>query len=160
VNLTVTKLVVFTGCAMLAALGGSFYGAWSQAITPLDFMWSTSLELLLLVVLGGRSVISGAIIAGGVVAVQALPGIPVGVNQFLTLSIALGVIGLAQEPEGTVRMTSRQITHVLAVLKPLPQRHRAVVVGSRGVAPRVPSPAEVTAPSADTDRQEAVSGVG
>jgi branched-chain amino acid transport system permease protein len=71
VNLTVTKLVVFTGCAMVAALGGSSTAPGQQAITPLDFMWSTSLELLLLVVLGGRSVISGAIIAGATTAVQA-----------------------------------------------------------------------------------------
>ena len=55
VNLTVTKIVVFVVCAMVAALGGSLYGAWQQAITPQDFMWSASLELLLLVVLGGRS---------------------------------------------------------------------------------------------------------
>jgi len=121
VNLTVTKLVVFTGCAMVAALGGSLYGAWSQAITPLDFMWSVSLELLLLVVLGGRSVISGAVIAGAVTAVQALP-IPNEVEKIIPLTIALGVIGLAQEPEGTARMTVRQTLHVLTVLRPLPKR--------------------------------------
>jgi branched-chain amino acid transport system permease protein len=124
VNLTVTKLVTFTACAMVAALGGSLYGAWTQSITPLDFMWSASLELLLLVVLGGRAVISGAIIAGSVVVTQALPFIPPGVNRILALTIALGVIGLAQEPEGTARMTARQTMHVLAVMKPLPKRHR------------------------------------
>jgi branched-chain amino acid transport system permease protein len=130
VNLTITKLVVFTVCAMVAALGGALYGAWSQAITPLDFMWSASLELLLLVVLGGRSVISGAVIAGGVVATQALPFIPVEVNKVLALTIALGVIGLAQEPEGTARMTARQTRHVLAVLKPLPKRNRGLANGA------------------------------
>jgi branched-chain amino acid transport system permease protein len=137
VNLTVTKLVVFTVCAMVAALGGALYGAWSQAITPFDFMWSASLELLLLVVLGGRRVISGAIIAGGAVAVQALPFIPVEVNKILALSIATGVIGLAQEPEGTARMTARQTMHVLAVMKPLPRRHRVAVSGPVMRAPGV-----------------------
>jgi ABC-type branched-subunit amino acid transport system permease subunit len=84
-------------------------------------MWSVSLELLLLVVLGGRSVISGAVIAGAVTAVQALP-IPNEVEKIIPLTIALGVIGLAQEPEGTARMTVRQTLHVLTVLRPLPKR--------------------------------------
>jgi branched-chain amino acid transport system permease protein len=121
VNLTVTKLVVFVICGMVAALGGALYGALQQAITPLDFMWSTSLTLLLLVVLGGRSVISGAMIAGGVYAVQLLP-IPPKVAQIIPLAIAVGVIGLAQEPEGTIALARRQTRHVLAVLRPLPRR--------------------------------------
>ena len=126
VNLTVTKLVVFTICGMIAALGGALYGTWQQAITPLDFMWSTSLTLLLLVVLGGRSVISGALIAGTAFATLLLPGIPVHVTQAIQLTIALGVIGLAQEPEGSAAMTKRQTLHVLAVLRPLPARRRWV----------------------------------
>ncbi|HUC05061.1 MAG TPA: ABC transporter permease, partial [Acidimicrobiales bacterium] len=92
VNLTVTKLVVFVVCGMVAAVGGAFYGALQQSITPLDFMWSTSLTLLLLVVLGGRSVISGALIAGAVYAVQSL--VPSGVEKYVPLAIAIGVIGL------------------------------------------------------------------
>jgi branched-chain amino acid transport system permease protein len=120
VNLTVTKLVVFVICGMVAALGGAFYGAWQQAITPLDFMWSTSLMLLLLVVLGGRSVISGAVIAGAVYAVQMI--IPGSVEPYVPLLIAIGVIGLAQEPEGTVALAWRQTRYVLAVLRPLPSR--------------------------------------
>ncbi len=121
VNLTITKLVVFVICAMVAAVGGAFYGALQQAITPLDFMWSTSLTVLLLVVLGGRSVISGAVIAGAVYAVQLLP-IPARVAQIIPLAIAIGVIGLAQEIEGTMALARRQVRFVMAVLRPLPRR--------------------------------------
>jgi branched-chain amino acid transport system permease protein len=121
VNLTVTKLVVFVVCGMVAALGGALYGALQQAITPLDFMWSTSLTLLLLVVLGGRSVLSGAVIAGLVYAVQLLPGIPTKVLELIPLGISIGVIGLAQEGEGTVALARRQTIHVLHVLRPLPR---------------------------------------
>jgi branched-chain amino acid transport system permease protein len=121
VNLTVTKLVVFVICGMVAAVGGAFYGALQQAITPLDFMWSTSLTLLLLVVLGGRSVISGALIAGAVYAIQLLP-IPATVAEYIPLGIAIGVIGLAQEAEGTVTLARRQTRYVLAVLRQLPRR--------------------------------------
>jgi ABC-type branched-subunit amino acid transport system permease subunit len=122
VNLTVTKLVVFVICGMVAAVGGALYGALQQAITPLDFMWSTSLTVLLLVVLGGRSVISGAVIAGGVYAVQLLP-IPPRVAQIIPLAIAIGVIGLAQEIEGTIALARRQVRFVMAVLRPLPRRN-------------------------------------
>jgi ABC-type branched-subunit amino acid transport system permease subunit len=122
VNLTVTKIVVFVVCAMVAALGGAFYGALQQAITPQDFMWSASLELLLLVVLGGRSLIAGAVIAGTVYVIPYLPGIPTRVVQLIPLLIAVGVIGLAQEPEGSVALARRQTRQVLDVLRPLPAR--------------------------------------
>ncbi len=121
VNLTVTKIVVFVVGAMVAALGGAFYGALQQAITPQDFMWSTSLELLLLVVLGGRSLISGAAIAGFVYVIPLLPGIPVKIVELIPLLVAVGVIGLAQEPEGTVALARRQTRYVLGVLRPLPR---------------------------------------
>jgi ABC-type branched-subunit amino acid transport system permease subunit len=132
VNLTVTKLVVFVICGMVAAVGGAFYGALQQSITPIDFMWSTSLTLLLLVVLGGRSVISGALIAGAVYAVQLLP-IPPKVAQIIPLGIAIGVIGLAQEIDGTIALTRRQLRYLLAILRPLPRRDP--------IAPTISSPA-------------------
>jgi len=141
VNLTITKLVAFTGCAMVAALGGALYGAWQQSITPLDFMWSASLELLLLVILGGRSLITGAMIAGATTALQAI--IPTSIGKYLPLTIALGVIGLAQEPEGTVRMTVRQTVHVLAVLRPLPKRRTGVAAVAVAVAAPVSVDADV-----------------
>ena len=133
VNLTVTKLVVFAVCGMVAALGGAFYGALQQAITPLDFLWSTSLTLLLLVVLGGRSVISGAVIAGAVFGVEKMISNPQ-INQYLPLAIALGVIALAQEPEGTVALARRETLRVLSVLRPCPGE----VVGEGARSRRVP----------------------
>jgi branched-chain amino acid transport system permease protein len=124
VNLTVTKVVVFVVCAMVASVGGALFGSLQQAITPLDFMWSTSLEVLLLVVLGGRSVISGALLAGATYAFQQVPGIPIELVKDLPMLIAAGVIGLAQEPEGTVAVTKRQTRYVLDVLRPLPRTSR------------------------------------
>jgi branched-chain amino acid transport system permease protein len=136
VNLTVTKIVVFVICGMVASVGGAFYGALQQAITPLDFMWSTSLTLLLLVVLGGRSVISGALIAGGTYAVQLI--IPGSVELYVPLLIALGVIALAQEPEGSIALSKRETKRILAVLRPLPRRDLAPDLVINGpVEPRV-----------------------
>jgi branched-chain amino acid transport system permease protein len=120
VNLTVTKLVTFAFCGMVAALGGALYGALEQAITPTDFTFAFSLELLLLVVLGGRSVISGAVLAGTVYAVQLLP-IPVDVSKYIPLTIALGVLALASQPEGTLALAFRETRRVLTVLRPRPR---------------------------------------
>jgi branched-chain amino acid transport system permease protein len=145
VNLTVTKLVVFVVCGMVAALGGAFYGALQQAITPFDFMWSASLTLLLLVVLGGRSVLSGALIAGAVYGFENnLPGIPPNVLRILPLAVAIGVIGLAQEPEGAVALARRQTRHVLAVLKPLPSNRRSATTPA---ALSTPAPTPTPTPS-------------
>jgi branched-chain amino acid transport system permease protein len=135
VNLTVTKIVVFVVGAMVAALGGSLYGAWQQAITPQDFMWSASLALLLVVVLGGRSLISGAVIAGVVYVIPLLPQIPTKIKELIPLLVALGVIGLAQEPEGTVALARRQTRYVLGVLRPLPRRTPPQGTGAEPGAP-------------------------
>jgi hypothetical protein len=43
------------------------------------------------------------------------------------------VIGLAQEPEGTVALARRQTRHVLGVLRPLPHRPASPV--RSGAAP-------------------------
>jgi ABC-type branched-subunit amino acid transport system permease subunit len=123
---------------MVAALGGSLYGAWQQAITPQDFMWSASLELLLLVVLGGRSLIAGAVIAGVVYVIPFLPEIPTKVVQLVPLLVAIGVIGLAQEPEGAVDLTRRQTRYVLDVLRPLPRRPARPVPGAGGAPVSTP----------------------
>jgi branched-chain amino acid transport system permease protein len=121
VNLTVTKLVTFALCGAVAALGGALYAAQVQAIVPFDFQWSVSLELLLLVVLGGRSLITGAVIAGTVFGVQHLP-IPASVVDYISLSVALGAIGLSRAPEGTVALSVAETRRVLSVLRPRPRR--------------------------------------
>lgn len=122
VNLTVTKLVTFAICGAVAALGGALYGAQVQAINPLDFMWSVSLELLLLVVLGGRSLIVGAAIAGATFGISHLPGIPVSVTNYIPLLVAIGAIGLSRTPEGTVALSVAEARRCFSVLRPRPRR--------------------------------------
>jgi branched-chain amino acid transport system permease protein len=128
VNLTVTKLVVFAVCGVVAAFGGAFYGAVQQSVTPTDFSFGASLELLLLVVLGGRSVISGAVVAGALYAVQVehLVVLPNAVYRYVPLLIAVGVIGLATNPDGTAALAASETRRVLSVLRPLPRRAPAV----------------------------------
>jgi branched-chain amino acid transport system permease protein len=152
VNLTVTKLVVFSICGMVAAVGGAFYGAMQQAITPSDFSFSSSLELLLLVVLGGRAVISGAFLAGFAVFIQLLP-IPLSISKYIPLTIAAGVIGLARTPEGTVAVTIAETRRVMSVLRPLPRRRLAVEQAGAAAAAAVRGGTEtVTAAGRDNRR--------
>jgi len=124
VNLTVTKLVVFAVCGVVAALGGAFYGAVQQSVTPTDFSFGASLELLLLVVLGGRAVISGAVIAGTVYSLEVVHLLPIpnSVIEYLPLAVAAGVIGLATNPDGTLSLSKAQSRKALSVLRPLPRR--------------------------------------
>lgn len=120
VNLTATKLVTFAACGAVAALAGSLYGASQQAITPTDFAFQASLTLLLLVVLGGRATLAGAVIAGATAAVQLLP-IPTSIIQYIPLAVAIGAIGVVRQPEGTVAIAAAETRRVLAVMRPLPR---------------------------------------
>jgi branched-chain amino acid transport system permease protein len=114
-SLTVTKLAVFAGCAGLASVSGSLLAMTQETVVPSNFAFDTSLQLLLVVVIGGRTLISGAVVAGGFYLVRLLP-VPAAVNKYLPLGIALSVIAIAQEPDGVVRVTLNQFRSSAAVL--------------------------------------------
>ncbi|MGN6474900.1 MAG: branched-chain amino acid ABC transporter permease [Mycobacteriales bacterium] len=114
-SLTLTKLAVFASCAAVASIGGALLAVTQSTIAPVNFDSSHSLELLLAVVLGGRSLISGAIFAGGIQLVQLLPISPT-IHTYLPLGIALSVIMVAREPEGLPRVTLQQLRYCSAVL--------------------------------------------
>jgi branched-chain amino acid transport system permease protein len=114
-SLTVTKLAVFAGCAAIASVGGALLAVTQQTVIPDNFAFNASLELLLVVVIGGRTLISGAVVAGGFYLVQLLP-LPTAVNKYLPLGIALSVIAIAKEPDGIVRMTLNQYRNSTAIL--------------------------------------------
>lgn len=124
VNLTVTKLVTFAICGVVASLGGALFGAWQGSITPLNFGWNWSLELLLLVVLGGRSRLTGALIAGAVYTVTTLHLLPIPASwePYIQLGVAIGVVGLGRNPEGTVAISVAETKRTTSVLRPRPAR--------------------------------------
>jgi branched-chain amino acid transport system permease protein len=120
VSLTLTKLMTFALCAAAAAFAGALFGAARLTVGPGDFSFNASLELLLLVVLGGRSLVAGALMAGAVFAAQLFP-IPTTVEQYIPLGVALGVIGIANNPEGPIVLTQRIVMKLLALFQPLPR---------------------------------------
>lgn len=120
VSLTLTKLTTFALCAAAAAFAGALFGAARLTVSPGDFSFNASLELLLLVVLGGRSLVAGALVAGVVFGAQLFP-IPTTVEQYIPLGVAAGVIGIANNPEGPIALTVKIVRKLLAVFQPLPR---------------------------------------
>jgi ABC-type branched-subunit amino acid transport system permease subunit len=99
----------------VASIGGSLLAVTQQTVDPSNFSFNQSLQLLLVVVIGGRSLVSGALLGGGLYLVQLLP-LPTQVDRYLPLGIAFSVIGIANEPDGVLRVAARQARFCLAVL--------------------------------------------
>lgn len=119
VNLTLTKLVVFALCGSAAAFAGAFYGAMRLTVDPADFAFSASLELLLLVVLGGRSSVVGAFYAGAIFLVRLLP-LSATVERYIPLLVAGGVILIGSRPEGPASVAGDVIGYLSAVFRSRP----------------------------------------
>ena len=121
VNLTLTKLAVFAGCGAAAAFAGAFYGAMRLAVDPNDFAFSASLELLLLVVLGGRALVPGGMVAGAIYLLQLLP-LSSTVESYIPLGVAVGAVALAQYPEGPTTRATAQLRYFSALFRRRPLR--------------------------------------
>jgi branched-chain amino acid transport system permease protein len=115
VSLTVTKLAVFAGCAAVAASAGTLLAITQTTVDPSQFSFNTSLELLLVVVLGGRSLVSGAVVAGAFNLMTLLP-LPTTVEKYLPLGIAVSVVAIAREPDGLPQVMLTQVRASTAVL--------------------------------------------
>ena len=103
VNLTLTKLVVFTMSAAIAGFAGALFGGMESVAGAEQFNTFQSLPILLLLVVGGVSTCSGALLGGvayglGPVLQTAMPS--VGDTTFLGTGIlALSVV---RYPDGLV----------------------------------------------------------
>ena len=103
-NLTLTKLGVFMFSAAIAGLAGGLFAIYYGTIGTTDFQLIDGLPYVLLLVVGGASVVGGTVI-GAILLVQfawlnqAFPD-----NTFLTWFSALGPgligIGIGRNPEG------------------------------------------------------------
>jgi branched-chain amino acid transport system permease protein len=101
-NITYTKLAVFSGSAGLAGLAGALYGGQQRLVTPDDFVLLTSLVILLLLLIGGRNTVTGALVGAGFFAVV----FPIAQEHFASLSniqfllTGAGAITVGQNPNG------------------------------------------------------------
>jgi branched-chain amino acid transport system permease protein len=121
-NVTMTKLLVFSMSAAMAGVGGAIYGGTAGTVTADRFSFFESLPLLLLAVVGGIGAVGGAMFAGLV-----LYGLPLAAasvawfaNPARVLPGTMG-IGLGSNPNGVV-------PDLAARFEPL-RRSRLVQVG-------------------------------
>ncbi|MEY2451687.1 MAG: hypothetical protein QOD92_1261 [Acidimicrobiaceae bacterium] len=108
-NLTLTKLIVFSLSAAMAGVGGAMYGGTSGTVSAERFSLFESLPVVLLAVVGGIGSPGGAMFAGLV-----LYGIPLAASSLawfakpaLVLPGLMGV-GLGQNPNGVVPDLARR----------------------------------------------------
>jgi branched-chain amino acid transport system permease protein len=102
-NLTVTKLIVFTVSAALAGLAGAFYGGLRGAVGANDFLALQSLVLMLLATIGGINTVSGALLGGmtyGLLLPVLQNVLPSSIGQFTFLGTGLAAISLGRNPNG------------------------------------------------------------
>ena len=108
VNIAYTKLAVFSASAALAGLAGALYGGQQHLVTSADFQTFNSLVLLLLVLLGGKNLVSGALATAVLYALfpviqQHVPSL----SNIQYVLVGLGALTLGRNPEGLGGQISR-----------------------------------------------------
>jgi branched-chain amino acid transport system permease protein len=112
-NLTLTKFLVFTLSAALAAVAGVLYGGLQGLVGTNDFQWLQSLALLLLAVAWGVDSVLGVLLAGISFALfPKIAGYFPEIHNLQYLGVGLAAIGLGSHPEGAVRQVSNRIAEL------------------------------------------------
>lgn len=118
INVTYYKLMVFILAAFFAGMAGVLYGHSFANIKPATFDYNMSIEILVIVVLGGMGSIRGSIIAA--IILKALPELLRDFNDYrmLIYSVVLIVIMLLNESEKFKEMRGRwSIANAIKILK-------------------------------------------
>ena len=111
VNLLSTKLAVFALSAAIAGFGGALIGVARGSASTQNFEMLQGLPLLLLLVVGGTALVSGALFGGILLQsftwlVEILPTIKIGsvdvVQTWSRIGPGLAGIGIGRNPEGVV----------------------------------------------------------
>jgi branched-chain amino acid transport system permease protein len=108
-NLTITKLGVFTFSAAMAGLAGAFYGGLRGSAQTNDFLMFQSLPVLLMAVIGGITTVSGALVGGlllGILETQAATGALAGLVFLFTGAAA---VSLGRNPNGVAFLASQRL---------------------------------------------------
>jgi branched-chain amino acid transport system permease protein len=106
-NLTATKLIVFTLSAGLAGLAGALYGGLEGTVGASQFDFLLSLAFFLALTIAGVASLSGPVVAGVFLAVvpviaSYVPGVP----DLLYLAAGAGAISIGRSPNGMARVVS------------------------------------------------------
>src|SRR5690606_64710 len=104
VNTTRYKVQAFVIAAFFAGVAGSLFGHYLQLLSPKEFTWVKSFEVVAMVVLGGLGSISGAVIAAIVLtilpeALRPLQGYT-GVDFRMVIYASLLLVMMLVRPQG------------------------------------------------------------
>ncbi|HEV2310051.1 MAG TPA: branched-chain amino acid ABC transporter permease, partial [Acidimicrobiia bacterium] len=136
-NLTATKVVVFGVSAAIAGFAGALLGILLGSASTMDFQMLAGLPYLLLAMVGGIAVVSGAIL-GGVLfqgftwLTEIFPGVTFLV-WWMRVGPGLAGVGIGYQPEGAIPKTGDEL-----------RKRRA---SKSQKQPRAPAPIEAPDPS-------------
>ena len=109
INSTYYKLLTFVTSAFFAGVAGGMYASYIRVIDPAKFDFNRSVEILMMVVLGGMGSITGSVISAGVLTIlpEALRGFAT--YRMLVYSVVLVFVMLFR-PKG---LLGRKELHVI-----------------------------------------------
>ncbi len=90
INLKNYKILTFTIAACFAGMAGVMFGFFKSTLEPTDFHYNVSIEILVMVVLGGMASIRGSVISACVI--TALPELLREASQYRLLLYAIALI--------------------------------------------------------------------
>jgi branched-chain amino acid transport system permease protein len=101
-NLTTTKLAVFTLSAAMAGFGGALYGGSLQVASAQQFQFTAGLPVLLVVVIAGIGTVGGALAAGIIYGSPILGNFFPHLLELPTVIFGTAGIGMARTPNGFI----------------------------------------------------------
>src|SRR4029453_10019506 len=116
-NLTRTKLQVFTLSAAIAGLGGALLGAQSNSVSPDSFRFLQGLPIVLLAVVGGIGAVGGALFGGLIYAFAfyIIPDVAPSLTNWFARGPAFAGTRPGRNPNGAVNETVRSVKEKLAL---------------------------------------------
>lgn len=92
INIKRYKVLAFVVAAFFAGVAGVMFGFFKTSVEPVDFTYNVSIEVLVMVVLGGMGNLYGSIIAACII--TALPEVLRGADQYRLLIYAVALIAM------------------------------------------------------------------
>ena len=115
VNTTFYKVLAFTVSAFFAGVAGALYAGYTGILTPGNFTFMTSINILVMVVLGGLGSMAGSIIAAGI-----LTALPLALQSFskyrMVVYALLLIVVMIFKPSGLLGRYDFSLSRILEKL--------------------------------------------
>ncbi len=115
VNTTFYKVLAFTVSAFFAGVAGALYAGYTGILAPNNFTFMTSINILVMVVLGGLGSMAGSLIAAGI-----LTALPLALQSFnkyrMVIYAVLLIVVMIFKPSGLLGRYDFSLTRILEKL--------------------------------------------